>query len=58
MQERVVTAYVPPVYWAVAYGLSALPTLEDLVRGSTQVGRAAIDAAVSTSPAWVRCRPR
>jgi len=47
---RVVSAYVPPEYWAVSYGLSALPTLEDLVRDSTQVGRAAIDAAVADEP--------
>ena len=47
---RVVAAYVPPEYWAVSYGLSALPTLEDLVRDSTQVARAAIDAAVADEP--------
>jgi len=47
---RVVSAYVPPEYWAVSYGLSALPTLEDLVRDSTQVGRMAIDATVADEP--------
>ena len=47
---RVVAAYVPPEYWAVSYGLSALPTLEDLVRDATQVGRAAIDASVAAEP--------
>lgn len=47
---RVVSAYVPPEYWAVTYGLTVLPTLEDLVEESAQVGRAAIDAAVADEP--------
>jgi nucleotide-binding universal stress UspA family protein len=47
---RVVSAYVPPEYWAVSYGLTTLPTLDDLVRESAQVGREAIDAVVSAEP--------
>jgi nucleotide-binding universal stress UspA family protein len=47
---RVVTAYVPPEYWAVSYGLVTLPTLEDLVHDSGQVGQAAVDAAVADDP--------
>jgi len=47
---RVVSAYVPPEYWAVSYGLVTLPTLEDLVQDSAQVGQAAVDAAVAADP--------
>jgi nucleotide-binding universal stress UspA family protein len=47
---RVVSAYVPPEYWAVSYGLVTLPTLEDLVEDSAQVGQAAVDAAVADAP--------
>jgi nucleotide-binding universal stress UspA family protein len=47
---RVVSAYVPPEYWAVSYGLTTLPTLEDLVQDSAQVGQAAVDAAVAADP--------
>ena len=47
---RVVSAYVPPEYWAVSYGLTTLPTLEDLVQESTQVGQEAVDAAVAADP--------
>lgn len=47
---RVVSAYVPPEYWAVSYGLTTLPTLEDLVQVSAQVGQAAVDAAVAADP--------
>jgi nucleotide-binding universal stress UspA family protein len=48
---RVVSAYVPPEYWALSYGLTTLPTLEDLVQDSGDVGRSAIDAAVAAEPA-------
>ncbi len=47
---RVVSAYVPPEYWAVSYGLTTLPTLEDLVEESTQVGRAGVSATVAAHP--------
>ena len=47
---RIVSAYVPPEYWAVAYGLTALPTLDELVAESTQVARDAVDAAVAAEP--------
>jgi len=47
---RVVSAYVPPEYWAVSYGLTALPTLEDLVQDSAEVGQEAIAAAVAADP--------
>jgi len=47
---RVVCAFVPPEYWAVSYGLTALPTLEDLVEDCAQVGQAAVDAAVAADP--------
>jgi nucleotide-binding universal stress UspA family protein len=47
---RVVSAYVPPEYWAVSYGLTTLPTLDDLVRDSARVGQEAVDAAVSDAP--------
>ena len=44
---RVVAAYVPPEYWAVSYGLSTLPTLDELDRDSEQVGRDAVAAVVA-----------
>ena len=47
---QVVSAYVPPEYWAVSYGLTALPALEDLVQVSAQVGQAAVDAVVAAAP--------
>jgi nucleotide-binding universal stress UspA family protein len=47
---RVVSAFVPPEYWAVSYGLTALPTLEDLVEDCAQIGQAAVDAAVAADP--------
>jgi nucleotide-binding universal stress UspA family protein len=47
---QVVSAYVPPEYWAVSYGLTALPALEDLVQVSAQVGQAAVDAVVAAVP--------
>ena len=47
---RVVSAYVPPEYWAVSYGLTTLPTLEDLVQDSAQIGQAAVDATVAAVP--------
>ena len=47
---RVVSAYVPPEYWAVSYGLTTLPTLDDLMQESAQVGRDAIDVAVTADP--------
>ena len=47
---RVVSAFVPPEYWAVSYGLTALPTLEDLVQDCAQIGQAAVDAAVAADP--------
>ena len=47
---RVVAAYVPPEYWAVSYGLSALPTLDELDRDSEQVARDALSAVVALEP--------
>jgi nucleotide-binding universal stress UspA family protein len=47
---RVVCAFVPPEYWAVSYSLTALPTLEDLVADSAEVGQEAIDAALAADP--------
>jgi nucleotide-binding universal stress UspA family protein len=47
---RVVSAYIPPEYWAVSYGLTMLPTLDDLVQDSAQVGQEAIDATVAAEP--------
>ena len=47
---RVVSAYVPPEYWAVSYGLTTLPTLDDLMQESAQVGRDAIDVAETADP--------
>ena len=47
---RVVAAYVPPEYWAVSYGLSALPTLDELDRDSEQVARDALAAVVEVEP--------
>ena len=47
---RVVAAYVPPEYWAVSYGLSALPTLDELDRDSEQVARDAVAAVVALEP--------
>ncbi len=47
---RVVAAYVPPEYWAVSYGLSALPTLDELDRDSEQLARDAVSAVVALEP--------
>jgi nucleotide-binding universal stress UspA family protein len=47
---RVVSAYLPPEYWAVSYGLTTLPPLEDLATDCAQVGQEAIDAAVAADP--------
>jgi nucleotide-binding universal stress UspA family protein len=47
---RVVSAYVPPEYWAVSYGLSALPTLDELARDCEQVGADAHAAVVAEEP--------
>ena len=47
---RVVAAYVPPEYWAVSYGLSALPTLDELDRDSEQIARSAVAAVVEVEP--------
>jgi nucleotide-binding universal stress UspA family protein len=48
---RVVTAYVSPEYWAAAYGLSALPTVEEVVGEHEAVAREAVDAVVADEPA-------
>ena len=47
---RVVAAFLPPEYWAVSYGLSALPTLDELDRDSEQVGWDAVAAVVALEP--------
>jgi nucleotide-binding universal stress UspA family protein len=48
---QVVTAYVSPEYWAAAYGLSALPTVEEVVGEHEAVAREAVDAVVADEPA-------
>jgi nucleotide-binding universal stress UspA family protein len=47
---RVVSAYLPPEYWAVSYGLTTLPTRTDLAEDSAQVGQEAIEAALAAEP--------
>jgi nucleotide-binding universal stress UspA family protein len=47
---RVVSAFVPPEYWAVSYGLSSLPTLDELAGDCEQVGRDAVAAVVALEP--------
>jgi nucleotide-binding universal stress UspA family protein len=47
---KVVSAYVPPEYWAVSYSLTTLPAPEDLAADCAQVGREAIAAAVAADP--------
>jgi nucleotide-binding universal stress UspA family protein len=48
---RVVSAYVPPEYWAAAYGLAALPTVEEVVGEHEAVAREAVDAVVADEAA-------
>jgi nucleotide-binding universal stress UspA family protein len=48
---RVVSVYVPPEYWAAAYGLSALPVTEEVVAQHEAVAREAVDAVVADDPA-------
>ena len=43
-QVRAVTAYLSPEYWAASYGLSALPTIEEVVEDNVIVAREALQA--------------
>lgn len=47
---RVVAVYVPPEYWALSYGLTVLPTLDELDRDSEQLARDAVAAVVEVEP--------
>jgi nucleotide-binding universal stress UspA family protein len=48
---RVVSVYVPPEYWAGAYGLSALPVIEEVVAQHEAVAQQAVDAVVADEAA-------
>ena len=45
-----VTAYLSPEYWAASYGLSALPTIEEVVEDNVTVMRDALQAVVGETP--------
>ena len=50
-QVKAVTAYLSPEYWAASYGLSALPTIEEVVEDNVIVAREALQAVVAGAPA-------
>ena len=47
---KAVTAYLSPEYWAASYGLSALPTIEEVVEDNVIVAREALQAVVAGAP--------
>ena len=47
---KAVTAYLSPEYWAESYGLSALPTIEEVVEDNVTVMRDALQAVVGETP--------
>ena len=49
-QVKAVTAYLSPEYWAASYGLSALPTIEEVVEDNVTVTRDALQAVVEETP--------
>ncbi len=49
-QVKAVTAYLSPEYWAASYGLSALPTIEEVVEDNVIVAREALHAVVADAP--------
>ena len=48
---KAVTAYLSPEYWAASYGLSALPTIEEVVEDNVIVAREALQTVVAGAPA-------
>ena len=50
-QVKAVTAYLSPEYWAASYGLSALPTIEEVVEDNVIVAREALQTVVAGAPA-------
>ena len=47
---KAITAYLSPEYWAASYGLSALPTIEEVVEDNVTVMRDALQAVVGETP--------
>ena len=48
---KAVTAYLSPEYWAASYGMSALPTIEEVVEDNLTVTRDVLKAVVEAAPA-------
>ena len=49
-QVKAVTAYLSPEYWAASYGLSVLPTIEEVVEDNLTVARDVLRTAVDDAP--------
>ena len=49
-QVKAITAYLSPEYWAASYGLSALPTIDEVVEDNVIVAREALHAVVADAP--------
>ena len=47
---KAVTAYLSPEYWAASYGVSVLPTIEEVVEDNLTVARDVLKTAVDDAP--------
>ncbi len=54
---RVVAAAQPPEYWAMAYGLTAPPPIENIVDGVRDAVQQAVDEVVAARPAQAAAVP-
>jgi nucleotide-binding universal stress UspA family protein len=48
---KAVTAYLSPEFWAVSYGLTALPTIEDVAEDNVTIARDVLQAVLDEAPA-------
>jgi nucleotide-binding universal stress UspA family protein len=47
---KAITAYLSPEYWAASYGVSALPTIEEVVEDNVTIARDALKTVVDEGP--------